>query len=130
LVTAVATSPDGSIAVTGHFAGTLAPLPLSTQGSLSDVFMLLLGPDGRETKAAGFGEPSDNQRGYGVQFLEGGDIILGGWFANILDLGGGPLKTDGIVDPYSQRGSDASGFVALEFPRFRGRFDYVAIAAT
>lgn len=87
----LAVGPDGEIALTGSFRGTMTPGvrqdELVSAGG-SDVFLLLLdGESGDVLRAQAFGGREDD-RGESVVFARGGRIALGVAYRGEVDFGG------------------------------------------
>ncbi|HEU5058800.1 MAG TPA: hypothetical protein VFU21_19840, partial [Kofleriaceae bacterium] len=94
----VAVGPDGKIAITGSFRGTVTPddghEALVSAGG-SDVFLLVLaGNSGETLRAVAFGGVEDD-RGESVAFAGAGRIALGVTYRGEVDFGGPePLTGD------------------------------------
>lgn len=95
LALGLAVDPAGHIAITGSFDNEIAfgPDKLSSQGE-SDVFVAKFQQDGSYAWSKAFGGPREDI-GYGLGADKYGNIVLGGWFWQSVDFGGGPLAAAG-----------------------------------
>lgn len=86
---------DGTIAIVGELQETVdfGTGPLSAAGD-RDVFVLALGPDGTTQWAQAFGD-AGAQLAAAVAVLPDGGIAVTGSFFGTIDLGGGPLTSEG-----------------------------------
>jgi hypothetical protein len=118
---ALAVDAAGDIAVAGDFDGQIdfggGPLFAASMG---DPFLARLDPDGNHVwslafPAGGYAYPQ------ALAFDAAGELVMGGFFLDTLDLGGGQLTSAGMVDAFlgkftaggnhvwSQRFGDAQG---------------------
>lgn len=98
---AVATDDNGDVVILGDFRGTidLGCGPLSSNGSASDIFLARLSSSGACLWSSTFGDAA-SQNGRAVAIDPERNIIIAGEFFGDLDLGGGPLVSQGDSDVY------------------------------
>ena len=103
----IALDPGGDLLVGGAFNETMTVARTQLQSSgAEDAFVLRLSATGEERWARGFGGPgSDAVTGLAIDRF---GIVLGGYFTDRIDLGGGPLRGAGLIDFLVAR-LDASG---------------------
>jgi hypothetical protein len=106
---AVAVGADGSIVVTGEFAGTVdfggGPL---TSAELLDGFVVKLAADGSHLWSRRFGGP-DNDVGFAVTTDAASDVYVTGRFAESFDLSGSPVADGGGTDGFIAKLAAATG---------------------
>ena len=104
----VAVDADGSIIVTGSFAGAVdfGSGPLVSAGA-RDLFVAKFDPAGHEAWSRRFGDAAD-QSAYGVAVDAEGSIVLTGSFSGLLDFGTGPLSAVSAPSAFLAK-LDASG---------------------
>jgi hypothetical protein len=91
----VAMDADGNLAITGTFNGwvNFGKGQLTSAGSV-DVFLAKFGSDGGILWNHGFGTTSE-QGGQSVAISPDGGVVLGGYFAGSINLGGGAFTDPG-----------------------------------
>ncbi len=101
---AVATAPDGRVHVGGWFHERLAidGFTLTSAGE-TDAFWLVLDADGRTLSAERFGD-GGSQAVTSIAADEAG-VVLAGDFDGTIDLGAGPLPSNGVLDVFVTRRS-------------------------
>lgn len=92
---AIAADADGNVAITGSFQGwvNFSGTPVQSAGSI-DVFLAKFGSDGGVLWSHAFGSVSE-QSGQAVAMSPDGGVIVGGFFAGSINLGGGSLNDPG-----------------------------------
>jgi len=91
----LALAPDGAARVTGSFRDWADFDGARLAGvALQDVFMAGWAADGAPGFAWSAGGPDEDQ-GTGLLVAGNGDLLVAGWLAGSIDLGGGPLVGDG-----------------------------------
>jgi hypothetical protein len=114
----VTIDPAGRVLVTGEFQGSmnLGGGALANRrgevGGRGDIVLAAFDRDGVHVWSRRFGDAADDQSGTGVAVDAGGDLLLAGWFASTVDLGGGTFATGGRVTPGATWGSAHAGFIA------------------
>ena len=91
--TRLAVSPSEQVALAGSFSSQLDVGPAMLDGSGmgdNDVFVGMLGSDGRPVWSGGTGSTGD-QRAYGVAFAPDGSVVTTGGFTNTVNFGTGVL---------------------------------------
>jgi len=126
----VAIAADGSVVMTGYFAGTVefGGPPLSAPpASGTDAFLAVLDEDGAHTSSTSFGNDTSQlaQRGQHVRIDGDGNIVFAGTFVDMVDLGGGPITGEGEDDVFVAKYSPAGAHVwskgfGNEFPEGLG----------
>lgn len=109
---AVAVDPSNNVVFTGYFRGTVnfggGPL-VTPYGSDLDVFVAKLSSTGAYVWAKHFTN-TGNERGYGIATDANGNVVVGGYFSNAVDFGGGSLvsgnaMTDAFVARFTASGA-------------------------
>ncbi|HRI65803.1 MAG TPA: SBBP repeat-containing protein [Polyangium sp.] len=99
-ISGVSVDSSGNVYVTGTFYGSVnfGGGALNASGALySDVFLAKLGPDGSHLWSKRFGD--DNaQSALALAADANGNIIVTGYFQNIINFGGGDLNSAGNFD--------------------------------
>jgi hypothetical protein len=107
-VKAVAVLPDGGAVIAGVLSGdtTVGDELLTGEGAL-DAFAARLASNGEVQWARRFGGPSDDGANAVAVDAEGNAVVMG-TFAQVIDLGTGPLSSAGPLDIFAVR-LDAEG---------------------
>jgi len=94
----IAVAPDGRVVLTGFFSGSIdfGGGALVSGGSI-DGFVVGLGATGEHQWSKRFGGLG-TQFGFGVAVDAAGEAFVAGTFQNTIDLGGGPLASEGSYD--------------------------------
>jgi predicted nucleic acid-binding protein len=121
----LAVDGSGNVLLSGDFLGTLdfGDGQLTSAGGL-DVFLAKLDAAGNHLWSKSFGD-TDDQKGLRVAANGAGDILVGGDFFGMMDLGGGPLPTMGGNDVVIAKLNSAGNH--LWSKRFSGASDQVQL---
>ena len=98
--TAIAANPNGTMAFSGFFGGSVdfGSGPITAAGS--DGFVVALtGATGAPLWSRTFGGPGDD-RGNAIAIDPAGDVVAAGYASSALDLGSGPLPFAGATDAF------------------------------
>lgn len=111
---ALVSDPTGNLFLSGAISGapTVGGKPLTTAGNL-DVLLAAFTSTGSLVFAKTFGSTA-NDKGQGVAWLPGGDLVVTGALGGAVDFGGGPIgaaATEGFVARVS---SSAGAYVWAE----------------
>ncbi len=101
-------APDGSIAITGEFSDSINFGGNQLTASSYDAFVAIFDDAGSHRWSRRFGD-SNGQSGWDVGFLPDGDVAVTGYNTGTIDLGGGPLTTQGLTDIFVGRLEAADG---------------------
>ena len=105
----VAAAPNGDVAITGYFQGTVnfGGGVVTTHGSL-DTFVVRYSPAGTHLWSFGLGGTNADE-GFDIAMDLGGNVIVAGAFQGTVDFGTGPLTSAGawdvVVAKYSAGGT-------------------------
>ena len=107
---AIALDANGDVAITGFFTGSLDFGTGALNAVRDDIFVTkLAGADGHAVWAKVFGG-SDVDRGQGIAFDRGGNVLVTGLVYNgTVDFGGGPLTTGYDQDGFLVKLTGAAG---------------------
>lgn len=106
----VATSPGGSVVVTGSFNGAVdfGGGALTSVGG-SDIFVAKYTSTGAHVWSVRFGDSFDDQGKAVAVDPTTGDVVAAGSFNGTVDFGGGPLTSAGGSDIYATKLASADG---------------------
>jgi hypothetical protein len=98
---AAACDAQGNVALAGSFwKGTdLGGGPLPSKGGASDVFVAKLDPSGGHLWSKAFGGKGA-EKAEAIALGAGGELAVAGLFEDVVDLGGGPLRSAGKQDAF------------------------------
>ena len=111
---AVALSSDGGAVLVGSFEGTFTfgrfDMPLLISAGGKDVFVAKFDGSGRHVWSRRFGGTGhDEARGVAVDGA--GNVLVAGWFAGSVDLGGGVLTSAGGLDNFIAKYDQSGGHI-------------------
>ena len=92
----------GNVYVTGNFTGTIdfGGATLTATGTLfTDIFLAKLGPDGSHIWSQRFGD-ENAQNALSLAVDGAGNVIIAGYFQNVVNFGGGDLTSAGMFDMF------------------------------
>jgi hypothetical protein len=106
---ALSLDDSGNIAIGGYFSGTVdfGSGPITSQGSW-DAFAAKFTPSGATIWARDLGGTNTDEV-LGVATDANGNVVVVGAFKGTMDLGGGPLSSNGYWDGFAAKYSAASG---------------------
>lgn len=101
-ISGVGVDTNGNVYVTGSFYGSINFGGGSLQASgefYSDVFLAKLDPNGNHVWSARYGDDNvQNARGLAVD--SAGNVVVVGYFENMVNFGGGALTSAGMLDMF------------------------------
>lgn len=95
-ITGLAVGPDGEAALKGYFEGTVdfGGGPLSSAG-FDDIFVAKYGPEGDHVFSRRFGDAGYQSDAGGIAVDPEGGVVFTGGFEGVIDLGDGPVSSQG-----------------------------------
>jgi len=125
--TSVALDPSGDVAVAGYFSGTVdfGGGPMSSLGSW-DPFVAKYSSSGQYLWARGLGGGSTDEA-FGIDTDPSGNVVVVGGFQGTMNLGGGPLTSNGFWDGFAAKFAGASGS-HIWSKSMGGQYDDIAYA--
>ena len=125
--TSVALDPSGNVAVAGYFSGTVdfGGGPMSSLGSW-DPFVAKYSSSGQYLWARGLGGGSTDEA-FGIDTDPSGNVVVVGGFQGTMNLGGGPLTSNGFWDGFAAKFAGASGS-HIWSKSMGGQYDDIAYA--
>ncbi len=107
---AVSLDTAGNVYVTGEMGGgsDFGGGTIVAKGK-ADVFVVKLDPNGGQIWAKRFGDSGENQYGFGIATVPGGDVVVAGEMRGGMDFPGGALTSAGGSDVFVARLKGADG---------------------